>query len=262
MNYPSYVYPNRSSRDRYSLVSFEDLPVDALPFFILWRGTLYTPSSDHIPIDLAAAQAWLNDDSQKQAYKQEKLRLESGSNNESGSVNIENENVVAQQAVALTFEQIFYNSNLLGTGAVCRLPGGNWALEKRDSIFYKDLEVVSGALMTHQTNVSLQLYETFSYQNPAVINDVVRWKVNLNEGSYSLFLLGSPSTNRGIIALEIDNINQGTVDWYSSVFQYNITKIMPFVITTNGEHFIDLKVVGKNAASSDYFNVVTKLWIK
>ncbi|NEP10847.1 MAG: hypothetical protein F6K14_11665 [Symploca sp. SIO2C1] len=132
---------------------------------------------------------------------------------------------------------------------------------ERFSLFYKDISIISGASMKH-ASAPLQLYKTFSYQNPPVIGDKVGFQVHIEEGVYLLYILGSPSTNRGIIAIEVDDLEQGRIDWYSPIFYYNITRVIPFVIITNGMHTINFKTVGKNSASSSYFSVITKIWIK
>ena len=247
MSYPRYVYPNRSPRDHYSLVSFEELPADALPFFILWRGTLYTPSSDHIPIDLAAAQAWLND-TQKQAYEQEKSRLESG-NSEGGTVT--QQALVQQQPTAFTFEQILTTSGLSGHGVVCRLPDGSWTLEKirerltSDRTYY--LDAVNG--VDADTNGS----EESPFKN---INYALEWvDRHIDPGNYQVILQLADGFYDGGIYCFPDTKRvtiKGNETNHSAVKIANTTVLNTYVININNNSDIVFENIRIDSSNNQY----------
>lgn len=133
--------------------------------------------------------------------------------------------------------------------------------EPRFSAFYDEFTVVTGNVLFSELNTS-QRYLGVSYQTPSAINDETTVKFNLAPGSYTLFILGATNASYGTTTVSIDGISQGTIDWYSASITFNVIKTIGITINSNAIHSLNLKVATKNASSSGYSQIFTKIWIK
>jgi hypothetical protein len=113
-------------------------------------------------------------------------------------------------------------------------------------------EIVAG------NNLAYNLGSTYflngaQYQSPPAQNDKTKIRVQLGEGLYSIRMLGTTRANAGIVHVLIDDVDVGTIDWYSATTLTNTIKTLnnvPF----NGDlqHEVAFLVSTKNASSSGY----------
>lgn len=107
----------------------------------------------------------------------------------------------------------------------------------------------------------LQNYGSYSYQTPPAPADERTGSVYLTAGTYTLNVLGVPGTNCGIFDWYIDGVLVVTgQDWYSATFIYNTLKSNSVTVIGNGIHVVKSVCTGKNASSTNYYNIFTKLW--
>lgn len=109
-----------------------------------------------------------------------------------------------------------------------------------------------------------QEYAVYNYQNPPANTDSFTNSFFLKAGTYSFFVLGITDANRGIVDWYVDDIRiVSQQDWYSAALTYNVLMAMNGIsIPTDGYHILKGIVNGNNAASTNYFMTLTKLWFK
>jgi hypothetical protein len=110
---------------------------------------------------------------------------------------------------------------------------------------------------------ALERYGWWQYQNAAANADSWEKKIFLKAGTYTIYVLGMTAPSRGIQEIFIDGVSVGTIDWYNGSLVYNQVKTIASVtVTGDGRHTFKSTVNGKNASSSDYQLLLTKVWIK
>jgi hypothetical protein len=110
---------------------------------------------------------------------------------------------------------------------------------------------------------ALERYGWWQYQNSAANGDTWEKKIFLKAGTYTISVLGMTAPSRGIQEVFIDNVSVGTIDWYNASLVYNQVKTIAGVtVTGDGRHTFKSVINGKNASSSDYQLLLTKVWIK
>lgn len=83
--------------------------------------------------------------------------------------------------------------------------------------------------------------------------DNITYNVYLAAGTYTLRLLGAQYTSSGIVDIDIDAAEVGSVDQYASSNTPNhIYTVTNISIAASGAHTIKVRVDGKNASSSGY----------
>lgn len=118
--------------------------------------------------------------------------------------------------------------------------------------------VAGNALATD--NYSNYPYGSLSYQNPPAVNDVFQFSKLLDAGTYNFYILGGQGVNRGIIHLNVNGVDTvGDLDFYGQTFSTLLLHIQ-ISITKPGIQVFNLTTIGKNAGSSNYFAVLTKMW--
>lgn len=104
-------------------------------------------------------------------------------------------------------------------------------------------------------------YNIVVFQSPSVINDSFTQSFTLAAGAYTLFVMGTSFTGRGIVQWRIDGVLQGSQDWYSA----GVTpKVLSTAITVIGDgvHTVSGTVASKNGASTGFDMTLQKYWIK
>jgi hypothetical protein len=87
--------------------------------------------------------------------------------------------------------------------------------------------------------------------------------VFLAAGSYTMSVLGLAYTSRGKLDWYIDDVAVVTgQDWYDAGLTANVTKTATVAVATDGMHTLKGIVNGKNAESTDYYYVLTKIWFR
>lgn len=128
-------------------------------------------------------------------------------------------------------------------------------------MFHEDSTVITGGGLT-RTFVSTQRFACTANQNPAASTDVFEQQFVLKAGTYTFLVLGRTGNDRGIIDWLVDGatIVSGQ-DWYAASVADNVTKSASSItITGSGVHTLRGQINGKNASSSSYVMVLTKMW--
>lgn len=107
-----------------------------------------------------------------------------------------------------------------------------------------------------------QCYNFYTYTQTPSIGDYIIYKMWAEEGARVLHWLGWRGNTGGIAEVYLDNVLQGSVDFYRAATQANYRATVNMTALTTGEHTVKLLISGKNPASGDYFIAVTHLRIK
>jgi len=122
--------------------------------------------------------------------------------------------------------------------------------------------VVSGACDFDIPDTAQSYNQYAEFPSPAV-GDSLSWSFFLAAGTYNLWILGLTGTIYGQTKIYVDGSAQsGIIDWYASPGAANVVLGLQIVVLTSGVHTLQIDVSGKNASSSNYYFLPSKLWIK
>lgn len=100
----------------------------------------------------------------------------------------------------------------------------------------------------------------------AAQNDYVCYNVFLNKGTYTLYLLHTQYSNRGIVTVYIDPVGTGpttsfgTIDLFGFGTTYNVqASLASIVIATSGLKRVTFKMATKNGSSTGYYMVASSI---
>lgn len=124
-------------------------------------------------------------------------------------------------------------------------------------------KIISGSFTWSGTTDTNQELNTQFFQSSAADGNIIQTTVMLKSGVYDVYVLGITANNRGKIDWSLDG---GTPfisgqDWYNVATQQNITKTGTLTVASSGRHRLRATVNGKNGSSSNYFVVITAVWI-
>jgi hypothetical protein len=140
---------------------------------------------------------------------------------------------------------------------------GNLLVAPKSATLWHDESVVlAGNALAHVHNTN-QDYGVTVYQNTPANGDTFEQKVFLRPGWYTFNVLGTTDANRGIVDWYLDDVKLlAGQDWYAAAIGYNVVKAssVPFVVQYGGAHTLKAVVNGKNASSTSYYLVLTKMW--
>lgn len=134
-------------------------------------------------------------------------------------------------------------------------------LPKRASLWHQESTVISGNAITTVVDAS-QAYAAVWAQLASADGDEFSQSFLLQPGNYTLYILGTTSSDHGILEWYIDDVFQFSNDWYTGVAARNVVMSGAIVVIGNGIHIIRGKTNGKNAASSNFVAAITHMWIK
>jgi len=122
--------------------------------------------------------------------------------------------------------------------------------------------VIAGTASINIVSTVLPYTEYTEFPSPG-IGDWLSWKFFLAAGSYTLYVIGITGSPYGQVQVLIDSVIQsGVLDWYANPGSVNVILSLGITVSTSGVHQLDLKVSGKNASSSNYYFLPTKIWVK
>jgi len=86
------------------------------------------------------------------------------------------------------------------------------------------------------------------------IGDYMAWDLGIAKGTWSFELLFNSEVNRGILTLQIDQVEKATIDTYSATPTYNLRQTITGIIIPISKK-IELKLIvnSKNPSSSAYY---------
>jgi len=122
--------------------------------------------------------------------------------------------------------------------------------------------ILTGSAPIEYTIDTLQMLNTFAYQNPAGNGD--SWQVEFicDAGTYTLAIFGVKFSNRGLLDIYIDDVKKISLqDWYNAARVYNVGLYVPNIVISAGAHILKGVINGKNVASSDYYMALTHYWL-
>lgn len=128
-------------------------------------------------------------------------------------------------------------------------------------MWHDESTVLSGNAFLHSLD-TLELYRTYTIQNPPAINDSFTNSFFVKAGTYTLYTLGLTASNNSIRSWYIDNVLVGTTDGYSAGNVYNVIQSVSGIVLTDGRHTLKCISATKNASSSAYFAHLTAMWLK
>jgi len=135
---------------------------------------------------------------------------------------------------------------------------------KRATLWHEDSIVTAGNAITVVVTAD-QYYNSRAYQNTAADGDTFTQSVTLAAGTYTMTILGSKGNSRGIIDWTLGGVSIETgQDWYDAApATYNDVETVTSISVTNpGTYVLRGTVNGKNASSTDYYIVLTKISFK
>lgn len=136
------------------------------------------------------------------------------------------------------------------------------ALPITATMWHDQSDILAGNALLIAANTS-QVYNALVFQNPPAQNDAFTQSFWMASGTYTLYILGQTSSDRGRIDWYVDNVSVTTnQDWYSASPTYNVEKSTSITIVGNGVHTIKGIIATKNGSSSGYVMVLNKYWIK
>lgn len=89
-------------------------------------------------------------------------------------------------------------------------------------------------------------------QTTPAINNAIAYDVILAAGTWDAHFWVRASTNCGIITLQQDGSDMGTVDTYAAAPAASKVSISSWAVATTGKKRMNLKMATKNASSTDY----------
>jgi hypothetical protein len=107
------------------------------------------------------------------------------------------------------------------------------------------------------TGLAFTLSTTYTFNHvlgmtPPANADSWQQSFTVAAGTYQLVFWGIKASNSGKLDIYVDNVLQGTLDFYNATTLLNTSLTMPGVVVSAGRHTLKCTVNGKNASSSAF----------
>lgn len=135
--------------------------------------------------------------------------------------------------------------------------GGGGSAPYHALMFAADL-TTTGGTWTLVSDANQQPFAHY-YQNDGVQNRAYSYPVALAAGTWNLKVHGFATTNSGIVTWRLGGTLLGTTDMYNNPGLYNVQRTMNFSLAAATAGTLEGKLETKNASSSSYFWLVTKI---
>jgi hypothetical protein len=100
-------------------------------------------------------------------------------------------------------------------------------------------------------------------QSSSTLDDEVNFDVVLAAGTWTFELIHTKSSNSGIVSVQLDGVEKGTIDFYNgTTTANNRTQITSIIVGTSAKVRLKLKVTSKNASSSGYAAIINHAQFK
>lgn len=104
---------------------------------------------------------------------------------------------------------------------------------------------------------------TGDIESNGTVNNARWWYLGLGNGTWTLDVLHTTGPNRGIYSVQIDDVQVGTFDGYSSGQVKNVrSSVSGISIANPGKHKLSFVMATKNASSSQFFGTVTAMQMR
>jgi hypothetical protein len=87
----------------------------------------------------------------------------------------------------------------------------------------------------------------------------LEWPITVDSGTYALMAITSFGNNRAIITIKLDGSSLGTIDMYAASTTPTLSRLTSIAIATAGRKTLRVEITGKNASSSAYSCLITRL---
>lgn len=136
--------------------------------------------------------------------------------------------------------------------------GGISAYPHKFTHWHDESVVVSGGAITFDLATAYKYFTAF-YQPSNAIGDSFKFDVFVDAGTYDISFLGRLAPNLGIASLSLNGtLLHSDLDFYGGGTIATITRTV--TIITSGINTFTITAVGKNASSSGYYILLTKIW--
>lgn len=105
-----------------------------------------------------------------------------------------------------------------------------------------------------------QAYCFAFYNSSDAQNDEISFKIFAEAGNKTLEILCVTSGGYAIATVYLDDVEQGTIDLYSSSTKYNKKKTLAVTVVGTGEHTIRFKAATRNGSSTGWILALT--WLR
>ncbi len=181
----------------------------------------------------------------------------------SGSLTVTDGSTTVTDVTDLTFNGSDFTVTDLGGGAV-QID----LLTPSAQVFPTQFSVMCDEIIPTVTGTftsvpdSLMKFCLINFTSPGTNGDYFDLpSILLAVGTYTVSVLGQTTTDRGILAWELDGIDQGVLqDWYSASLVRNAILTFTLTVLTDGIHTLRGIITGHNASSSGYVFAITKIW--
>jgi len=94
-------------------------------------------------------------------------------------------------------------------------------------------------------------------------NDEYTCDFQFQTGTYKVAQIGEKNTNRGIASIQLDDVEQATIDWYNGASASGQYQEVTGIALTAGLKVAKTKGATKNASSSAYvLFIATEAWVR
>lgn len=91
-------------------------------------------------------------------------------------------------------------------------------------------------------------------------NDFIQWKIFIPAGTWTVYVIHQTGTVYGIISVQIDDVEKGTIDTYTDPGVWNVVgSVAGIVIATSATYTLKFKMATKNVASGGYYGVIMQV---
>lgn len=111
-------------------------------------------------------------------------------------------------------------------------------------------------------NAPDQAYQLVFFNSSQALNDELDFDIFAENGIKVLQLLHVTTTTGAIVSVYLDDVLQGTIDFYTATGLYNQTYYFALNVVGTGKHSLRLKATSKHPSSSAYTMYLTHLRIK
>jgi hypothetical protein len=98
------------------------------------------------------------------------------------------------------------------------------------------------------------------YNSDGSQNDSITFQIELEPGTWTIFLMHTTGTSRGIYSVSLAGTVVGTIDGYNaSALRNTISSVAGVVVTSSGPTLLSLQMLTKNASSSGYLGSIQQI---
>lgn len=108
--------------------------------------------------------------------------------------------------------------------------------------------------------VNPSMYYNAAWYSTGAQNAEISWPVVLAAGTWSFALVYDQGTDRGVISVQLDSVEKGTIDGYYGSTAYNsLTVLTGIAVSTTEKKTLKLKMTTKNGSSSSYVGSISHI---